>query len=462
MRDTIFISHATPEDNEFTVWLASRLELLGYKVWIDKKELLGGETFWETIESVIKINAVKFLLVYSKNICYPDSEEIKGGIQKEIDFAKDVIKNETLNDFFIILHMDDSGYNLFPGAKDLNQIPFNENWAEGLTALQKKLVRDNVPVTDIHELDEAAKWYLNNYLVKNPIIEKKELYYTNWWSVKSMPKSFFIMRYKNEKQANKVAADNENYLLVKDANCVTTFNKRLHTKIIDSFGNTSILPYEVFEITISELLQGYEKESFPSFRDAENHFKKLFKRTLHLFFKNKQLYWYDLSNKNMAYYHTYTSLPTSKVTFDFPYRENARPKTKNLLGKHLEVGKWHFAISAKPALSPFLGFHLRSHLIFTKSGYGAIDDKDLQHTHRRKKGKRMFNEEWRDLLLAFIKSLGDSEGEIILKTGTETDIVMKPSLEMFWSDYGYFDPKDLKRQELFIDDEREDFIQEQE
>lgn len=52
------------------------------------KELLGGETFWETIESTIKFNAVKFLLVYSKNICYPGSDEVKGGIQKEIDFAR--------------------------------------------------------------------------------------------------------------------------------------------------------------------------------------------------------------------------------------------------------------------------------------------------------------------------------------------------------------------------------------
>ena len=35
-RDTIFISHATPEDNEFSIWIASRLEMLGYKTWIDK------------------------------------------------------------------------------------------------------------------------------------------------------------------------------------------------------------------------------------------------------------------------------------------------------------------------------------------------------------------------------------------------------------------------------------------
>lgn len=68
----------------------------------------------------------------------------------------------------------------------------------------------------------------------------------------------------------------------------------------------------------------------------------------------------------------------------------------------------------------------------------------------------MFNEEWRDLILAFMKSLQDGEGNIVLKTNTETDIIMNTDLEMFWSDLGYFDPKDLKRQELFIDEEKED------
>jgi hypothetical protein len=74
MKDTIFISHATPEDNEFTIWLASRLELLGYKVWVDKNELLGGEVFWADIEDAIKNKAIKVLLVYSENII--DKENI--------------------------------------------------------------------------------------------------------------------------------------------------------------------------------------------------------------------------------------------------------------------------------------------------------------------------------------------------------------------------------------------------
>ena len=34
MKDTIFISHATPTDNIFATWLATKLELCGYKVWV--------------------------------------------------------------------------------------------------------------------------------------------------------------------------------------------------------------------------------------------------------------------------------------------------------------------------------------------------------------------------------------------------------------------------------------------
>ena len=34
-RDAIFISHANPEDNDFTVWLGARLTAAGYEVWAD-------------------------------------------------------------------------------------------------------------------------------------------------------------------------------------------------------------------------------------------------------------------------------------------------------------------------------------------------------------------------------------------------------------------------------------------
>ena len=39
MRNKIFISHATPDDNDFTRWLALKLIGLGYDVWCDIFEL---------------------------------------------------------------------------------------------------------------------------------------------------------------------------------------------------------------------------------------------------------------------------------------------------------------------------------------------------------------------------------------------------------------------------------------
>ena len=54
----------------------------------------------------------------------------------------------------------------------------------------------------------------------------------------------------------------------------------------------------------------------------------------------------------------------------------------------------------------------------------------------------MFNEEWRDLLLAMIQSLTDEEGRITLKISYNNDCIeLKPWPETFWSDLDYRDPK---------------------
>ena len=63
------------------------------------------------------------------------------------------------------------------------------------------------------------------------------------------------------------------------------------------------------------------------------------------------------------------------------------------------------------------------------------------HSFRRDKGKRMFNEEWRDLLLAMIQSLTDKDGRITLQISYNLDFIeLQPWPEMFWSDFDYQDP----------------------
>ena len=63
---SIFISHATPNDNQFSLWLALRLMSLGYEVWCDLLSLSKGGDFWSEIETQIRLNTFKFLLVQSK------------------------------------------------------------------------------------------------------------------------------------------------------------------------------------------------------------------------------------------------------------------------------------------------------------------------------------------------------------------------------------------------------------
>ncbi|MCC8174390.1 MAG: toll/interleukin-1 receptor domain-containing protein [Odoribacter sp.] len=142
-RDTLFISHATPEDNEFSIWIASHLEMLGYKTWIDKEGLLGGERFWATIQKAIQ-SSIKVLFVYSNNIVTKEGI-LKQGIENEIEYAKSIASQFNLQDFIIPLHIDDSSYNLAIGLPNINHIPFANNWAEGLKILKKKLEKDNVP-----------------------------------------------------------------------------------------------------------------------------------------------------------------------------------------------------------------------------------------------------------------------------------------------------------------------------
>jgi hypothetical protein len=77
-RSLVFISHATPQDNEFVLWLGTRLTALGYEVWADILKLRGGQDWTELLEEAIKDRAAKVLLVAT-----PDGLS-KKGVQREI------------------------------------------------------------------------------------------------------------------------------------------------------------------------------------------------------------------------------------------------------------------------------------------------------------------------------------------------------------------------------------------
>lgn len=458
MKDQIFISHATPEDNEFTIWLASRLEMLGYKVWIDKNELLGGERFWPTIQKAIDASK-KVLLVYSMNITREGV--LKAGIEREFEYANSVASSKGYSDFVIPLHIDNSNYHLAIGFPNLNQIPFNNNWADGLKQLKKKLDKDGILYDE--QIDSSlSEWYENNYITDCQIESKKEVYYSSWWTTKEMPQSFYMYQFSNQEQAKAVRESNKDIPVAQLSNILSTFDGNLNCIAKRNDEIINIPPSYTYTYKLDDILFGFESDRFPSHKDVENHFKDFLRYLLYTILWNKGMVKTELSGRKYVFYQPKYGHKFPYIEFDYPPATMAKNKRKTLGGTYKRnSGYWHYGISLLPVLFPYIGASIKSHLVFTTDGFKPEKSQAKQHSYRRNKGRNFFNEEWKDLLLAFIFSLRNDNGDIELVVNKDGDkLVMNNRPEWFWSDYGYNDPSkkmDIESVE-HTQDEEEDLL----
>lgn len=188
MRSVLFVSHANPEDNTPTLWLAPRLAAEGYRVWSDLTNLLGGEDFWRDIEKILRQEAVKFLYVLT------NTSNAKDGPLAELHLAKKIASAERLRDFVIPLVFDDirSGdFNI--ELTRLNAISFFPSWADGLTQLMRKLDSEQV-LRDMSVGREASRewWRLQSHAISRD----SEVYLSNWFPINELPKIMYIHQLK--------------------------------------------------------------------------------------------------------------------------------------------------------------------------------------------------------------------------------------------------------------------------
>ena len=86
LRDIVFISKATPRDDEFALWLAPRLEAAGYKVFCDILSLQPGDRWRREITNTLQNRAVKMLL------CCEDTTLQAAGVLEEIEIGTELTK----------------------------------------------------------------------------------------------------------------------------------------------------------------------------------------------------------------------------------------------------------------------------------------------------------------------------------------------------------------------------------
>ena len=167
MRDLLFISHANPEDNEFTLWLALQLAKEGYKVWCDLTGFLGGEDTWRDIDKLIREKTAKFLYVLSR------TSNVKIGSLKELQVAENIARDNELLDFIIPLHIDDLPHReINIQLARLNAISFDKGWPNGLKSLLEKLEKDNTAKNPEITPEIVTSWWRNHFSADQGIIDE--------------------------------------------------------------------------------------------------------------------------------------------------------------------------------------------------------------------------------------------------------------------------------------------------
>jgi hypothetical protein len=187
-RDMIFVSHATPEDNEFARWVTLRLAADGYPVWCDLTQLLGGEHFWDNAERAIRERTVKFLYVLSR------VSNDKEGPRNELQVAKNVARIQKLNDFIVPLHIDDLPYgSVNVLLTSINAIPFETGWAVGYARLLEVLERDGVPKNPAQfNPATVSTWWKDQFNTERMVKAEPEAYLSNWFPVTKLPEHLYF------------------------------------------------------------------------------------------------------------------------------------------------------------------------------------------------------------------------------------------------------------------------------
>ena len=177
-REVIFISHAAPEDNAFTIWLGAKLAAMGYEVWADVLRLKGGDDWQRKLENALRHRACKMLLVANSRAVD------RQGVRNEIQIASNVARKIGDSAFIIPLRMEPFEAPFL--IAHAQYIDFTRGWARGLAELLETLHETyRVPR---NAGDSDAIWREIQLIHGKTLVDAPKRLISNWLSINELPK----------------------------------------------------------------------------------------------------------------------------------------------------------------------------------------------------------------------------------------------------------------------------------
>lgn len=414
-RDTVFISHAMPEDTDFGVWLSVQLARQGYRVWSEATKLVGGERFWNDIQEAFQTSIVKAVFVVSR------ASAKKDGVQNEIDYARATAKRigVTPEKFMQAIALDDLHEAEFPmQLAGRNAIYFNESWSGGLEKLLKVLLRDQVPVfaDDVVNLGE---WVRDQFSEGRRPLPLESTVTTNACRITAFPENVWFYEFKAPFDAKKPDAFRD----------FIPWPSFMHSRLLGTFAT----PDEVFtsvslslgasiraKVATLDFIDGGCKDPALDRQTARNGIVSMMRQAWDGLCRARNLRSMELSSRSTGWFHP--AIDGHEKTYAFTDLDGRRRKKalngvktkKDLEGPRQIMMRWHYAPSARFAIGYENSLTLVSHVAFTTDGEHPIGDAKKAHKTRRSFCKSWYNEQWRTLHLAYVSSLkGDAEGILV-------------------------------------------------
>lgn len=392
-RDTIFICHATPDDNDFVRWLGARLTGHGYKVWADMFGLKGGTPFWNTIEDALREHACKVIYVASKASVDPKRQ----GVRNELSVADAVRK--ALNDpaFIIPVRLDDVAFSDFPIlVHQLNALDFSKGWGKRLIELLDTLETANVPRVDHDQTAEFERWRQDAVKTAALVNNEPEPVLTSLSPINALPAEVRYLKYSGDAAAITRALRTSGIPFAPFYQLLITFagldeiNAALPTPIVAELRAQT--PLETF-------LSGEVTDvTTPRRADASNITTALLRQHLERHLTQRGLKTLPQRGSS-AFYFPDGLVPNNKV----PYTAaSGRRTNKNVVGRS-ERNKvyWHLAMKVSVVLGPPAFVRFKPYVVFSIDGQTAIADPKRTSPIRRRFCKNWWNQHWRQLQEAF-------------------------------------------------------------
>lgn len=414
-RTKLFISKATPGDDAFTLWLATRLEAEGYEVFADILDLDAGDAWRRKITANLQKQSVKMLL------CCSDETLQRDGVLEEIEIAKDLTRS--LNDPNFIIPLKLKPFEKLFGIAGLQYIDFEQSWAEGLVKLLKSLERQNVPKLVTPTIQSGWADYQRRMAIK--LVAEPEVLTSNWLRIMNVPDelNFIAPKGMTSPGAMKKLSVEFPYPIVPFENGFITFAETADFE--EHFGSMG-----TFERRGSVDFRAFSKDGWPE-QDIEyfvsgRMISNLLRQAWEAHVKKQGFHPHDFANG--------TALIVSQgqiaLNKRVPWGRQGDRRLSVLRNK--SKGKiWEYGISAQPSLFPFPHFRLKGRVLFSevdaKMRTKIIDDHRIQHKFRRSVCGSWRNRAWHGRLMAFMELLAGESPYVTLPVGMGHHILIDAS-----------------------------------